>query len=121
IRINEAEPASVDLVSRRLDVLLHILATGEGNQLLTRLGSVGVPLLVSGPFDDLVYAVQWKNIRDRVVKDAIQEGLLDNLSGPSGDVAESFLPDESGETNPKSETQDSLERVGDTLKGLLKK
>ena len=121
IRINEAEPASVDLVSRRLDVLLHILATGEGNQLLTRLGSVGVPLLVSGPFDDLVYAVQWKNIRDRVVKDAIQEGLLDNLSGPSGDVAESFLPDESGETNPKSETQDSLERVGDILKGLLKK
>lgn len=121
LSVHGGQPATIDLVNRQLDMMLkvkvHGSRGGEGAFDLSSLDGVTVPVRVSGPFSSPSYRVQWQDIRHRVVKDAIQEGLLDILSQVSGDGAGPFLftpPDK-----PDPAKRDPLKSIGDALKGLL--
>lgn len=120
VHVKGGEPASLDLVNRQLDVLLHVTPQGSSdNSSSTRsiLRDIAIPVRVTGSFDDPAYKVQWQEVGHRAVKEAIQEGLLDILSGSSGQGGGSLLlplPDKS-----KDARRDPLKSLGNTLKGLL--
>jgi len=105
--------------------MLNVKAyAGAGGSLdFSSLDGVTVPVRVSGAFNAPSYQVQWKDIQDRVVKDAIQEGLLDILPQGAGASSNSFLSIPSGKpgtTRSGANKQAPLKSIGDALKGLLK-
>lgn len=119
VHVNEGAPASVDLVNRQLDVMLQVTPQLKANSRpeLSLLRGVAVPVRISGSFDAPTYQVQWQDIGHRAVKEAIQDGLLDILSGSAGEGSGSLLfpsPDKPEATRP-----DPLKSIGNTLKGLL--
>jgi len=120
VHVKGGEPASIDLVNRQLDVVLHVTPQASAdNTQSTRsiLRDIAIPVRVTGSFDDPAYKVQWQEVGHRAVKEAIQEGLLDILSGSSGQGGGSLLlplPDKSEDAR-----RDPLKSLGNTLKGLL--
>lgn len=118
--VKHGTPSSIDLVNRQFDVLLQVTARAGGNDGaagVSALQGVTVPVRVSGPFDSVSYQVQWQDIGHRAVKDALQGGLLDILSGlPAGSGGSLLFP---VPEKPDDSRRDPLKSLGDTLKGLL--
>lgn len=120
LKVSRGEPASVDLINQQFDIML--LVTGhteeDANGLdFAVLDGVTVPVRVSGLFNAPSYQVQWQDISNSAVKDAIQGGLLDILSQLPGDGGGSFLFPSPGK--PDDTKRDPLKSIGDALKGLL--
>ncbi len=111
LRIVQGSPAQVDLVNNRLDLVVNVRAVGGAKSQLADLHGVTVPVHVSGPFDALGYQVEWKDISGALAKKALQNGLLDLLSGKAGAA---------GAAAPESKA-DAVKSLGNALKGLLGK
>jgi AsmA protein len=122
LRITAGTPASLDIVNNQMDMVVNVnvvnTKTGQEGKDLADLKDVAVPVRISGPFQDLGYKVQWKDISSQVVKQAVQEGLLDLLSNKADKKAASQGKD------PESAAQkpgDAVKSIGEALKGLLGK
>lgn len=81
LRVTQSKPASVDLLSGQLDMvlLLRLPASmnAEERKLWQSLRNVALPLSISGPLDALQYRIQWQEIKSTVIQKALSEGLLD--------------------------------------------
>ena len=124
LRISEGSPALIDLVGEKLDILAKVRVVnpvaGQADKDLSALAGVTVPVLISGPFNAPGYHVQWKDVGGHLVKQAVQDGLLDLLSGKAAkfvDPAPAATPSKPGLTTPA----DSVKSIGNALKGLLGK
>lgn len=111
LRIVQGSPAQVDLINNRLDLVANVRAVGGAKSALADLRGVTVPVRISGPFDALGYQVQWKDISGALAKKALQNGLLDLLSGKAG-AAGAAAPERKADT---------VKSLGNALKGLLGK
>lgn len=124
LRITEGSPGLIDLVGEKLDVLAKVQivnsVVGQADKDLAALKGVTVPVLISGPFNAPGYQVQWKDVGGHLVKQAVQDGLLDLLSGKAAkfvDPAPAIVAPKPGPTTSK----DSVKSIGNALKGLLGK
>jgi AsmA protein len=111
LRIVQGSPAQVDFINNKLDLVANVRAVGGAKSQLADLRGVTVPVRISGPFGALGYQVQWKDISGALAKKALQNGLLDLLSGKAGAA---------GETVPERKA-DTVKSLGNALKGLLGK
>lgn len=122
VAVHGSTPASIDLVNQQLNVVLGVSVRSSKAKPdaaeLAGLKGIELPLRVAGPFRDLTYTVQWQDISDRVVKDAIQDGLLDTLENPAGSVVDSLRGMPQNESDP--DKSDPIKSIGDALRGLLK-
>ncbi len=116
LTINAGKPAGLDLVNRQADVALQVRLNtrldAQERKSLQDLRNVVIPLRISGPWDDLSYQVQWKEIASPSIKNALQDGLLDLLSQQARPAQESS--DVPAAVAPAAQT------LGDALKGLLR-
>ena len=118
LHVAEGEPSSIDLVNRQLDVVIKArIAAAKGSGILGDLEGVTVPVLISGPFENPGYRVQWKDIASRTVKQAVRQGLLDLLSKGTGGGASP--PPAAPESKPAGEPASAVKNIGNALKGLL--
>jgi AsmA protein len=124
LRISEGSPALIDLVGQKLDVLAKVRVVnpvaGQTDKDLAALAGVTVPVLISGPFNTPGYQVQWKDVGGHLVKQAVQDGLLDLLSGKAAkfvDPVPAVIAPKPGPTTPT----DPVKSIGNALKGLLGK
>ncbi|HEX2520149.1 MAG TPA: hypothetical protein VHK04_11480, partial [Castellaniella sp.] len=122
VRVSEGKPAQIDLPARNLDLMLQIqVAAHPPKVLATPLGSlVGatIPVRISGPWADPKYDVVWSEVHNQAIQQALKSGLMQLLSGK--DLIQQALPAPEAEPRPKSEPQrDTVERLGNALKGLL--
>ncbi|NGM88940.1 AsmA family protein [Parapusillimonas sp. SGNA-6] len=126
LRISEGSPASVDIVNEQLDLVVNVRVVAdkkdEAAGRLEDLKDVAIPLRISGPFDQLDYRVQWKDIANKTVKQAVQDGLVDLLSNKIGSGAAKAA----GEAKPSTPAEpaskkpiDPVKSIGEALKGLL--
>jgi AsmA protein len=126
LRISEGSPASVDIVNEQLDLMVNVRVVAdkkdEAAGRLEDLKDVAIPLRISGPFDQLDYRVQWKDIANKTVKQAVQDGLVDLLSNKMGSGAAKAA----GEAKPSTPAEpaskkpiDPVKSIGEALKGLL--
>lgn len=117
LRVSQGSPATINLVTKTLDVVSNVrvvnTARGQGGPDLSQLQGVTVPVRVHGPFTDMKYAVEWKEIGGRVAKQLLERGLMNLLDkkapAPSGGAAASSAP----------KPADTVKDLGNTLKGLL--
>ena len=124
LRISQGTPASLDIVNNQLDLIINVrvanTATTQDGKELADLRNVAIPIRISGPFDKLGYQVQWKEISNQAIKDAVQDGLLDLLSNKAGNLDQPLFPDSPTPPAPKK-PMDPVKSIGDALKGLLGK
>lgn len=122
LRISQGTPASLDIVNNQLDLNINVRVANtptaqDGNE-LAELRNVSIPIRISGPFDKLRYQVQWKDISNKAIKDAVRDGLLDLLSDKTGDPGQQLFPGSPIPPPPKK-PMDPVKSIGDALKGLL--
>ncbi|HWL28425.1 MAG TPA: AsmA family protein [Burkholderiaceae bacterium] len=126
LRISEGSPASLDIVNEQLDLMVNVRVAAdkkeEGAGALEDLKGVAIPLRISGPFDQLDYRVQWQDIANKTVKQAVQDGLVELLSNKIGSGAAKAA----GEAQPSTPAEpankkpiDPVKSIGEALKGLL--
>ncbi len=122
LRISQGTPASLDIVNNQLDLMINVRVantlTGQDGKELADLRNVAIPIRISGPFNELGYQVQWKEITNKAIKDAVQDGLLDLLSNKAGNLDQPLFPD-SPIPPPAKKPMDPVKSIGDALKGLL--
>ncbi|WP_353154190.1 AsmA family protein [Pollutimonas bauzanensis] len=120
LRISQGTPASLDIVNEQLDLSINVRSVNtQDGKGFAELRNVAVPLRISGPFDNLGYQVQWKDIASKAVKDAVQGGLIDLLSNQVGNAPEAQASPESPIPVPPKKPMDPVKSIGDALKGLL--
>jgi len=122
-RIRVGEPARLDLVNRQVELLFVARVAPHLGGPASQLREQDIPIRVSGPFDRPSYSVQWRDIHDPVVQDAIEDGLLEKLTDTT-ERAPGFLqlaPDRPDPSDSSSDSTDPIKRVGEALKGLLQK
>ncbi|TAN27353.1 MAG: AsmA family protein [Castellaniella sp.] len=124
VRVSEGKPAQIDLPARSLDLMLQIqVAAHPPKVLAASLGSLAgatIPVRISGPWADPKYDVVWSEVHNQAIQQALKSGLMQLLSGK--DLIQQALPAPApaAEPSPKSGTQrDTVERLGNALKGLL--
>ncbi len=122
LRVSQGTPASLDIVNNQLDLMINVRVantlTGQDGKELADLRNVAIPIRISGPFNDLGYKVQWKEISNKAIKDAVQDGLLDLLSNNAGNLDQPLFPN-SPTPPPAKKPMDPVKSIGDALKGLL--
>lgn len=121
--VRAAQPARLDLVNRQLELLLVAQADTDASMPQARLRGQHIPILFGGSLGRPDYSVQWRDIHDPVVDEALENGLLDKLAESAGG-APGFLRLMAPEPSPDdsaSDAADPIKRVGDALKGLLQK
>src|SRR5699024_8624910 len=82
--VNAARPARLDLVKRQLRRLVVAEDGTEASLPQATLRGQYIPILFSGPLDRPDYSVQWRDIHDPVVDEALEDGLLDKLAETAG-------------------------------------
>ncbi|MEO6959088.1 MAG: AsmA family protein [Burkholderiaceae bacterium] len=124
LRISEGSPGLIDLVGEKLDVLVKVQivnpVAGQADKDLAALKGVTVPVLISGPFSAPGYQVQWKDVGGHLVKQAVQDGLLDLLSGKAAKFVDPVPAIIAPQPGPTTSTG-SVKSIGNALKGLLGK
>ncbi len=91
LTVATAKGSSLDLVSQRADVTLQARLiqnnlAQEERKSFQDLRNVLIPIHISGPWADLSYQIQWKEIASNSIKKALQDGLLDLLSQQAADA-----------------------------------
>lgn len=123
LRITQGSPAAMDIVNEQLDLNINVRVVnapvGEFSKELLDLKGTTVPVRISGPFKQLGYQVQWKEIGSKAVKDAVQDGLLDLLSNQLSQDKESPPAPAGPIPAPPRKPMDPVKSIGDALKGLL--
>jgi len=123
LRITQGSPARLDLVGRTIDLVAQVrlakASRGSGKE-LAALRGVTVPVHLTGSIDAPDYQVQWNEISSKLIKGAVERGLLDFLARP---LPEEAVPElQVTPAEPPAEEPDSLKSLGDALlKGLLKR
>lgn len=85
LTVTTAKGSRLDLVAQQADITLQArlnqnnLAVEERKS-FQDLRNVLIPIHISGPWADLSYQIQWKEIASTSIKKALQDGLLDLLS-----------------------------------------
>ncbi|NYT75445.1 AsmA family protein [Alcaligenaceae bacterium] len=119
LRITQGTPSTLDLVNSQLDVLVNVRVTDSGSdegKRLADLKGVTVPVRISGKFSKPSYQVQWQDIRSKVVKQAVKEGLIDMLSNQKAKAGAAEAEDGPAASGKQTDT---IKSIGDALKGLL--
>lgn len=119
LRVTQGNPSTLDLVNSQLDVLVNVRVTDSQSvegQRLADLKGVTVPVRISGKFSNPTYQVQWQDIRSKVVKQAVKEGLIDMLSNQKAKGGAAGA--DNGPAASDKQT-DPIKSIGDALKGLL--
>jgi AsmA protein len=123
LRVSQGQPASFDIVNNQLDVMIDArvvsAAAAKDSKELSELKGVIVPVRLYGPFERPRYQVQWKDIGSQVVKQAVEDGLIELLSNKAN---ASPLPADTPtatEQAPPEKPVDPVKRIGDALKGLF--
>lgn len=117
LRITQGKPASVNLVHNSLDLLanVRVVRAGDDRVNLSALRGMTVPVRFAGPLSGPRIDVQWQDMGGNLVKEAIQRGLTDLITGQgnTGNGAEA-------KPNPAAPlVEDPVKSLGKTLKGLL--
>lgn len=124
LQVTEGKPARVDFPAQALDMTLMVkLPTRLPKALKGRmdpLAGASIPVRVTGPWQDLDYAVSWTEVRNQAVQQVVKTGLADLLEGKDP-LDRALLPDPaSGEAEPPAEAG-AAGRIGNVLKGLFGK
>lgn len=122
VQVTEGNPARIDLPARSLDLILRVQVSAHPPKVLaTSLGPLlgaTIPVRVSGPWAEPKYDVLWGDVHNQTIQQALKSGLMQLLSGK--DLIQQALPAPEAEARPKSGSQrDTVERLGNALKGLL--
>ena len=122
LRVSQGQPASFDIVNNQLDVMIDArvvsAAAAKDSKELSELKGVIVPVRLYGPFERPRYQVQWKDIGSQVVKQAVDDGLIELLSNKANASTLSDAP-AATEQAPPEKPVDPVKRIGDALKGLF--
>ncbi|MBC2770917.1 AsmA family protein [Pusillimonas minor] len=117
LRVSQGSPATINLVNKTLDVVSNVRVVnttrGQGGPDLSQLQGVTVPVRVHGPFADMKYAVEWKEIGGRVAKQLLERGLMNLLD------KQAPAPSGGAQASPAPRPADPVKDLGNTLKGLL--
>lgn len=112
VHITQGGTGKVDLIGGNLDVMANVRVTNAAALGLAHFQGVVVPVQISGPFSALGYQVRWKEITGQLARHALQNGLLDLLSGKAGTAS---TPATTGKK------EDTVKSLGNTIRGLLGK
>lgn len=85
LTVTTAKGSRLDLVAQQADITLQARLNqnnlaAEERKSFQDLRNVLIPIHISGPWADLSYQIQWKEIASTSIKKALQDGLLDLLS-----------------------------------------
>lgn len=128
LTVTTAKGSTLDLVTQQADVTLqarlnHNNLAAEERKSFQDLRNVLIPIHISGPWAELSYQIQWKEIASTSIKKALQDGLLDLLSQQATEAKNSANADVKSEV--KQIIKDELgakvpQTVGEAMKQWFK-
>ncbi len=121
LTVTQGSPATINLVGNTIDLVAKVRLVnpaGEDAKRLAGLKGVTVPVHILGPLDNPGYGILWKDMGGKLVRNAVQRGLLDLITDKAGGDTLELAPDIKG-SEADSKPADPVKSLGNALKGLL--